>query len=107
MMGRYSQTVPAMTPWKMLVALLCVMLVVIGATVQVAHTHADGTADHADCSLCVAAHVGLQVSPTPIVAPAVTAVVARIEAFPPAALRSAVYTFALFTRPPPAYLSPA
>ena len=106
-MGTYRQTARNLQPWRIVLALLCVLLVVISGTVQVAHTHADGTANHADCSLCVAAHVGIQVSAPVPAAPAVAAVFTSVEPVADAVPHSAVYTYALFTRPPPASVSPA
>jgi hypothetical protein len=98
-MGRTGRQTRAEAPWRILLALLCVLLVVVLGAVQVAHTHADG-ADHADCALCAAAHVSVHPIHAPSPAPA-TAVVATLEALPPAVLPRALATFALFTRPPP------
>jgi hypothetical protein len=86
--------------WRVLLTLFCVLLVAIAGTVQVAHTHADGLATHADCSLCAAAHVTVQLSQTPAAAPPVS-VVTILETLPIAGVSSALSTFALFTRPPP------
>lgn len=92
--------------WRILLALACVLLVVVAGTVQVAHSHADGADTHANCPLCVTAHVTVQLTQTP--APATSArVVAVLEALPAAVLPSALCTFALFTRPPPVDLFPA
>lgn len=86
--------------WRLLLALLCVLLVAVAGTAQVAHIHADSTS-HADCSLCAAAHVTLHLVPAPAPAPPAT-VVAVFEALPPSVVPSALSTFALFIRPPPA-----
>ena len=86
--------------------ILCVLLVAVLGTVQVAHTHADGSATHADCSLCAAAHIAVHVEQTPAPAPA-AAVVAVQHAPLPAILPSSLSTFALFTRPPPEDVVPA
>jgi hypothetical protein len=88
-------------PWRVLLALLCVLLVVVAGTAQVAHSHPDGTDTHADCSLCAAAHVTVQLQQTPAPAPPV-AIIAVLEAQPAPSAPSALSTFALFTRPPPA-----
>src|ERR1035441_9605061 len=86
--------------WSILLALVCVLLVAVAGTAQVAHIHADGTDNHADCSLCAAAHI--TVHPTQAPVPAHRAVVVTaLEAFPPPILPSRLSTFALFTRPPP------
>lgn len=105
-MGLYRQIARATQPWRVVLALLCVLLVVVGGTVQVAHTHADGAADHADCSLCAVAHASVYVAWVPVPVPT-AAVLGAVEVVPTAVLTSAVSTFALFTRPPPASVSPA
>ena len=87
--------------WRILLALLCAVLVMVAGTAQVLHIHADGTDTHANCSLCAAAHVGVQIASTP--APSATL---QVSALPD--LRETprpvnpVSVFALFTRPPPA-----
>jgi hypothetical protein len=90
------------TGWgTLLLAVLCVLLVVVSGTLQVAHTHADGSDTHTDCSLCAAAHITVQVvqhAPAPVPA---TAVVAVLHTLSPAILPVSLSTFALFTRPPP------
>jgi hypothetical protein len=80
---------------------VCVLLVVLTGIVQVAHTHSDGATTHADCSLCAAAHISVQVVYAPSAAPPV-AVVTALESIPAVVLPPALSTFALFTRPPPA-----
>ena len=91
--------------WRVAVAVLCALLVVFAGVVQVAHTHADQMATHADCSLCVAAHITVHLTPSPAPAP-VSPVVTAVEVEPTCARATALSTFALFTRPPPA-ASPA
>lgn len=87
--------------------LVCVLLVAVSGTVQVAHTHADGADIHANCTLCVAAHVSVHPVHTPAPAPAAT-VAALLEAVPPStAVHGTLHAFALFTRPPPADSLPA
>ena len=103
-MGKYRQTARDLQPWRIFLALVCVLLVVVGGTVQVAHTHADGTASHADCSLCAAAHASVHVAEVPV--PVTTAaMLGPVEVAPPGVTTTAVSTFALFTRPPPAPIS--
>jgi hypothetical protein len=92
--------------WRILLALLCVLLVVVAGTVQVAHSHADGADTHAGCSLCAAAHVTVNLVQTPAPVPAAS-IVAVVETLPPAVIPSALCTFALFTRPPPVAALPA
>jgi hypothetical protein len=100
-MGHNGEIIRSGKSWR----ILCMLLVVVAGTAQVAHTHADGMA-HADCSLCVAAHVTVQRAKTPAPVPSV-AVVTVLEAEPPSVLPIALLTFALFTRPPPAGIVPA
>ena len=100
-MAHANQRLRANHPWRILLALLCVLLVAALGTVQVAHTHADGAANHADCALCATAHISVHTVSSAAPAPT-TSVVALLVALPPSILRSALATFALFTRPPPA-----
>lgn len=86
----------------MLLALLCVALAVVSGTVQAVHSHSDGAANHADCSLCAVSHVTVHLAQTPAPVPAVT-VIATIEAVAPSYTPSVLSTFALFTRPPPVF----
>jgi hypothetical protein len=90
-----------------LLTLVCVLLVVVLGAVQVAHSHADRADVHANCTLCVTAHVSVHPVRTPAPVPAV-AVAALLEvAAPPARVRSTLRPFALFTRPPPLSALPA
>jgi len=100
-MGDYPQKTNAGQPWRILLAVVCILLVVVAGVVQVAHTHTDGAATHADCGLCAAAHISVQVAYAPASAPPVS-VVTAVESIPAAVLPPAISTFALFTRPPPA-----
>jgi len=105
-MGCGSRRFRAQDTWRLLLALLCVLLVVVAGTAQVAHTHADGPDTHADCSLCAVAHVTVQLVQTPAPVPPAT-VVAVLEALPLSVAPCALCTFALFTRPPPVAIVPA
>jgi hypothetical protein len=87
--------------WRLILALLCVFLVVATGTIQVVHAHPVGDISHADCSLCATAHVTVQVVEPPVTL-FVTAVVMDVEAFVPLMRIRTFFTFALFTRPPPA-----
>jgi hypothetical protein len=87
--------------WSFLLGLLCLALVVLGSTIQVAHSHANGDIAHPDCSLCATAHVVAQV----VAAPAALIAVATVASVPvasPQSQPSRPTVFALFTRPPPA-----
>lgn len=86
--------------WRLLLALLCIVLVLASGTIQAVHSHPDGDVSHADCSLCATAHVAVQVA-SPVVSVSFSPLVSRVEVVSkPPAVRSQT-TFALFTRPPP------
>ncbi len=89
------------TLWRLLLCLLCLALVVLGSTIQVAHTHPGGDISHADCSLCLTAHVVAQVVTNPVQIPAVLIVASVVESLPEPR-PATISVFALFTRPPPA-----
>jgi hypothetical protein len=89
-----------MTSWRLLLGLLCLGLVVLGSTIQVAHSHPSGDISHADCSLCLTAHVVAQVVSNPAPIPE-TRVVAAVEESLPEVRPATLSVFALFTRPPP------
>jgi hypothetical protein len=99
-MGEKLSSARAEAPWRILLALLCILLVVVLGSVQVAHTHADGNETHADCALCAAAHITVHPIHAPAPAPT-TFIVATLEPLTPSILPCALATFALFTRPPP------
>jgi hypothetical protein len=90
------------SPFRILLALLCVALVLTTATVELTHHHNDG--EHAGCALCVVAHAVIQT----VAAPALLVLFTRVAAVTVAArvlyLKKATI-FALFTRPPPACLA--
>ena len=101
-MGDKSQRQRVRGSWRHLLAILCVLLVVIAGTAQVAHTHTGSADTHADCSLCAAAHVTVQMDQAPAAPVPAVAVIATLESLPAAVVPSVLCTFALFTRPPPA-----
>jgi len=92
--------------WRLLLAILCVLLVVVTGAVQAAHIHSDGADSHANCSLCATAHVAVHLVQTPVPARAVT-VCAVLHSLLPSVLSSGLSTFALFNRPPPVDVVPA
>ncbi len=91
---------------RLLLAWICVLLVIFCGSLQLIHTHPNGTAFHADCALCAAAHVTAQVIQSPAPAPPV-AVIARPESAAMSVAPAALSAFALFTRPPPVAFVPA
>jgi hypothetical protein len=86
--------------WRILLALLCVLLVLATGTIQAVHSHPVGDISHADCALCVTAHVAVEVAQPPV-ALVVASVVSAVEVFDPSTRTKTFFTFALFTRPPP------
>ena len=105
MVRRRSNTKTQST-WKLLLALLCVVLVIACGTIQAIHVHPDADLSHADCPLCATAHVAVQAIEPPVtlhVAP----VVSMVEAYLPTIPSRTLTTFALFTRPPPVDALPA
>ncbi|WP_158792538.1 hypothetical protein [Granulicella sp. L60] len=87
--------------WRLLLAFLCLILVVACGTIQAVHVHPDGDISHADCSLCVTAHLAAQVA-VPTVMLFVAPIIAAVETYRPCTRAGTFSTFALFTRPPPA-----
>ena len=87
-------------------ALLCILLVIIAGTIQVAHSHPHSLDNHADCSLCATAHVAVHLVHIPAPVPTITAITI-VEELPHSYTPTALSIFALFTRPPPASALPA
>src|SRR5580704_15382818 len=87
-------------PWRLALALCCALLLLFGATVQVAHVHTPADVSHSGCALCATAHI--VISPA---APVAAPLVARQAAAPVLDLQSAfahrLLNFSLYTRPPP------
>ena len=80
--------------------ILCIALVFIGGTIQVAHTHSLENLAHPDCAVCVVAHAGI--SPAALVtlpAPQQHAIAIKIE--PSAGGPRSFFTLTLHIRPPP------
>jgi hypothetical protein len=94
------------TPWKFLLGILCLALLVFGSVVQVAHTHPGGDIAHSDCSLCATAHIVAQKVSQPVPVPA-TIVFSAVREFTAAPRPQTPSDFALFTRPPPHASIPA
>jgi hypothetical protein len=76
------------------------LLVLATGTIQAVHSHPVSDISHADCALCVAAHVAVDVAPPPVTL-IVACVVSAVEVFDPPTRTKTFSTFALFTRPPP------
>jgi hypothetical protein len=89
-----------------LAGLVCVLLLLFGTTVQLTHSHA-AHENHADCSLCVTAHVAVDIVilPSGFVAP--VAAVERPATQAPRILTRLILEHPLWNRPPPASMSVA
>jgi len=99
-MNNSGQRPKVQSPWRLLLALLCISLVFACGTIQAVHVHPQGNISHSDCPLCATAHVGVQVAEPPVVLH-VAPIVSFVEAFVAPTLARSLSTFALFTRPPP------
>ena len=88
-------------PWRLVLSLVCISLVIACGTIQLVHVHPQGNISHTDCALCATAHVTVQLGETPVTLHHVVPVISAIEAFASPAAAQVLSTFALFTRPPP------
>jgi len=83
-----------------ILAVFCVLLVILGGTIQVVHAHESANLAHSDCSLCTTAHlVSLAVVPAAILI-AVKHDIQVLASLKPVCPRT-LSVFELFTRPPP------
>jgi hypothetical protein len=105
-MSSYARRAGTVRSLRTVLAVVCVLLVMVSGTVQVAHSHVGGDDSHANCSLCATAHVTVHLTETQ--APVVAArVVVRVEALPLTAAPSRFLSFSYFTRPPPSLNLPS
>jgi hypothetical protein len=103
MVGKYT-TSQMRSPWRVLLGVLCIALVMVGGIVSVTHTHSQQETSHQDCGLCVTAHMAVQVAVT-VTQVCVAQVFTRVEQSRPVARQDFTSEFALFSRPPPAGLN--
>ena len=89
------------SPWRTILGVLCIALIMIGGVVSATHTHSQRESTHQDCSLCVTAHMAVQIAVT-VTQVCVAQVFTRVEASRPVASHDFTPQFALFSRPPPA-----
>ena len=86
--------------WRLLLGILCIGLVILGSTLSVSHSHSQSDVRHADCALCVTAHVVVQPVAAYVaidIAHVFTPVHVSLSSTP----SQDIAPFALFTRPPP------
>jgi len=93
-------TVRGRRSWRLLLGVLYIGLVILGGTLSVTHSHSEGGAVHADCSLCVTAHIAVQLVAAYLVVD-VARVYTAVHVSPASAPSQDISPFALFTRPPP------
>lgn len=95
---------PALSPWKSLLGVLCMALVLIGGTLSVTHSHAHDVDQHGTCGLCVSAHMAVDLTaPAPQIV--LIQVFTELEPATPVVRPQSAPHFALFSRPPPASAS--
>ena len=88
----------------LLFGVLCIALVFISGTIQVAHSHSFENLAHPDCAVCVVAHAGI--SPAALVTlPAPQYYIRAIEIEPSAGVPRSFFTLTLHIRPPPVDLA--
>ena|ERR1035437_379253 len=100
MLGRYT-TSHLRSPWRVLLGVLCIALIMVGGVVSATHTHSQREISHQECGLCVTAHMAIQIAVT-VTQVCVAQVFTRVEASCPIASHDFLPQFALFSRPPPA-----
>src|ERR1035437_11859 len=92
------------SPWRLLLGVLCISLVMLGGFLSATHAHAQGDVAHQDCGLCVTAHMVVQAAaPAPQIL--LVQIIAAVEASRPVARLQFIPQFALYSRPPPADLN--
>ena len=89
------------SPWRVLLGVLCIALIMVGGVVSASHTHSQHETNHQDCGLCATAHMAVQIAVT-VTQVCVAQVFTRVEASRPLASHDFTPQFALFSRPPPA-----
>jgi hypothetical protein len=92
--GRRTSTV------RLLLGVLCVLLVLLGSTLEAAHSHPGHASSHADCALCATAHVSIQIVAS-LALPVVATLIGTVHRLAAPPLKPSLSVFALFTRPPP------
>jgi hypothetical protein len=103
-MFRSKRTSRSWGPTEQLLGYVCIALVLIAGTIQVAHSHAAGDFSHPECSLCATAHVVISPSATTAL-PAIPVVVTAVEVEPAPTAPPSLLIFSFFIRPPPVALS--
>ena len=80
---------------------LCMLLVLLAATLSVTHSHPSESGIHPDCGLCVAAHMALNAAAEPPSLPALRVFIEPSAPQPILRPRAAIQP-AHYSRPPPA-----
>lgn len=88
------------SPWRPLLGVLCIALILLAGTLSVTHSHPQGDTPHTDCGLCLTSHMAVQLAAAPpVVVP--TQISSNVESYDPIARPQTDTPFALFSRPPP------
>jgi hypothetical protein len=99
-MSRSQTTSRSRSCRGLILGIICALLVVYSATIQVAHAHEAIGASHSGCALCLMVHAGITPD-APAQAPALAEHADRIEIPAEPAVRSS-FVFSFYSRPPPA-----
>ena len=89
------------TSWRALLGILCLVFLLVGTTIAASHIHLDSDLSHADCALCATAHTAAAPVATFIAVSGIQ-VFGALELQQFSSSRQNSFSFALFTRPPPA-----
>ena len=92
---------PSRPSWKLLLAVLCVALILLGGILSVTHDHPNGVPRN-DCALCSTAHLAVKAGQSVTQVPVKFWFVGVETAVVVTRPRTLLLHFALFTRPPPA-----
>ena len=99
-MFRQIPTFRTSSPWRLLLGVLCIALVLLNGTLSVTHSHPDGV-PHTDCGLCTTAHLIVQAGKAVTQVTVALVFIRRALVAIPSSIPDTVSDFALFTRPPP------
>jgi len=100
MLGKYT-TSHMRTPWKVLLGVVCIALVMLGGVISATHVHSPREITHQECGLCVTAHMAVQITVS-VTHVCVIHIFTNVEASRPVTRTQFIPQFALFSRPPPA-----
>jgi hypothetical protein len=85
---------------KFFLGIICALLVLFTATIQVVHHHETIGASHSDCALCLVAHTSIAPY-APVVIPVPAERTEEVE-IPARLIPRNTFVFLFYSRPPPA-----